>query len=449
MLVLDFFKYKFGISYRIKELTKMKKLILLIGCLISISAFPQGFNINGRFSSSVYSFERFDTTSLSGNYLTSFQMLNLNINKDNVSLRSFMNYESDLGDNIDGGPMMRFYNLYLEVRNLFDIATIKIGRQPVFNNAAGGIFDGLNIDLKEDDYKFNAYGGGNVPAYQKLEFTNDLKQNFIFGGKFSSDVITDFQVTLSYIDKNFQPESYLTTRLDAQLNPIQVLIENNSTQYQFASAEVAYDDSKDKLSVITDYDYDLNFDQTSKVEIDGNYSPLNNLKIDLYYNFSNPLIRYNSIFSVFDYGSSQDAEVGADYIINKNITLTGKFGDVVYQDANSARVTVGLSSNYGSLTYRKTFGYAGELDALSLYWAYSFYQDLLTPSLGVSYTNYKLSPDPNQPTYDLTSVLAGINVRPLKTLSFDLQGQYMDNQIYRNDFRFFLKFNYWFNTNFN
>jgi hypothetical protein len=360
-----------------------------------------------------------------------------------------MNYESDLGDNIDGGPMMRFYNLYLEVRNLFDIATIKIGRQPVFNNAAGGIFDGLNIDLKEDGYKFNAYGGGNVPAYQKLEFTNDLKQNFIFGGKFSTDAITDFQVTLSYIDKNFQPESYWTTRLDAQLNPIQVLIENNSTQYQFAFAEVAYDDSKDKLSVITDYDYDLNFDQTSKVEIDGNYSPLNNFKIDLYYNFSNPLIRYNSIFSVFNYGSSQEAEVGADYIINKNITLTGKFGDVVYQDANSARVTVGLSSNYGSLTYRKTFGYAGELDALSLYWAYSFYQGLLTPSLGVSYTNYKLSPDPNQPTYDLTSVLAGINVRPLKTLSFDLQGQYMDNQIYRNDFRFFLKLNYWFNTNFN
>jgi hypothetical protein len=427
----------------------MKKLILLIGCLISISAFPQGFNINGRFSSSVYSFERFDTTFLSGNYLTSFQMLNLSINKDNVSLRSFMNYESDLVDNIDGGPMMRFYNLYLEVRNLFDIATIKIGRQPVFNNAAGGIFDGLNIDLKEDGYKFNAYGGGNVPAYQKLEFTNDLKQNFIFGGKFSTDAITDFQVTLSYIDKNFQPESYWTTRLDAQLNPIQVLIENNSTQYQFAFAEVAYDDSKDKLSVITDYDYDLNFDQTSKVEIDGNYSPLNNFKIDLYYNFSNPLIRYNSIFSVFNYGSSQEAEVGADYIINKNITLTGKFGDVVYQDANSARVTVGLSSNYGSLTYRKTFGYAGELDALSLYWAYSFYQGLLTPSLGVSYTNYKLSPDPNQPTYDLTSVLAGINVRPLKTLSFDLQGQYMDNQIYRNDFRFFLKLNYWFNTNFN
>jgi hypothetical protein len=426
----------------------MKKLLLFICCVISTSVFPQDFNINGRFSSSVYSFERFDTTSLSGNYLTSFQMLNLNINKDNISLRSYMNLENELGDKIDGNSMMRFYNLFLEVRDIFDIATIKFGRQPIFNSAAGGIFDGLNIDLKEDNYKFNAYGGGNVPAYQKLEFTNNLAKDFIFGGKFSTDLITDFQVSLSYIDKNFLPESYMATRLDAQLNPITVLIENNSTQYQFASAEVSYDDSKDKLSVITHYDYDLNFDQTSKFELDGNYSPLDKLKLDFYYNFSNPLLRYNSIFSVFDYGSTQEVEVGADYILNKNITLTGKYGDVVYQDANSGRVTVGLSSNYGSFTYRKTFGYAGELDALSLYGAYAFLQGMLTPSLGLSYTNYKLSPDPNQPTYDLTSVLAGINVRPLNALSFDVQGQYMDNQIYKNDFRFFLKLNYWFNTNF-
>jgi hypothetical protein len=425
----------------------MKKLLLLFYIFISVSAFPQGFNINGRFSSSVYSFERFDTASASGNYLTSYQMLNLNFNKDNVSLRTYMNLESDLENKLNGDPMLRFYNLFLEVRHLFDMATVKLGRQPVFNSAAGGIFDGVNVDVKKDDYKLNAYYGGNVPAYQKLEITNDWKEDFILGGKFSTDVVKNFQISLSYIDKNFKPESYMATRLDAQLNPIKVLIENNSTQYQFASAEVAYD-LKDKLSLVTHYDYDLNFDKTSKVELDGNYSPIEKLKLDFYYNYRSPLIRYNSIFSVFDYGNTQEVEVGADYILNKILTLTGRYGSVIYKDDNSGRVTVGLSSNYGSLTYRKTFGYAGELDALSLYGAYTLFQGMLTPSLGVSYTNYKLSPDPGQPTYDLTSVLAGVNVRPLNALSVDIQGQYMDNKIYRNDYRFFLKLNYWFNTNF-
>jgi hypothetical protein len=86
------------------------------------------------------------------------------------------------------------------------------------------------------------------------------------------------------------------------------------------------------------------------------------------------------------------------------------------------------------------------MDAISLYTAHSFFQGYLTPSIGISYTSYKLSKDSE--TNDLVSLLAGINVRPYKSLSFDLQGQYMDNKIYRNDFRFFLKANYWFNTNF-
>jgi hypothetical protein len=86
------------------------------------------------------------------------------------------------------------------------------------------------------------------------------------------------------------------------------------------------------------------------------------------------------------------------------------------------------------------------MDALSFYAAHSFLTGLLTPSVGVSYTSYKLSKDDN--TNYITSFLAGVNVRPYRTLSFDLQGQYMDNKIYRNDFRYFLKLNYWFNTNF-
>jgi hypothetical protein len=70
----------------------------------------------------------------------------------------------------------------------------------------------------------------------------------------------------------------------------------------------------------------------------------------------------------------------------------------------------------------------------------------LTPSVGISYTNYQLFTDSE--TNHLTTLLAGFNYRPMRILSFDIQGQYMDNKIYRNDFRLFFKANYWFNTNF-
>jgi hypothetical protein len=67
--------------------------------------------------------------------------------------------------------------------------------------------------------------------------------------------------------------------------------------------------------------------------------------------------------------------------------------------------------------------------------------------VGVSYTTYKLSE--NEEKNNLITVLAGVNYRPFRVLSVDLQGQYMNNKIYKEDYRFFLKVNYWFNTNLN
>ena len=205
--------------------------------------------------------------------------------------------------------------------------------------------------------------------------------------------------------------------------------------------------SKIIVSVNTRYDYDMNYEETSKFEISGRYEEIENLGINVYYNYRQPKIRYNSIFSVFDFGNSQEIEIGGDYKICKDNTVIAKFANVTYESENSQRITGGFSTSWGTLTYRKNLGYAGELDAVSLYTARSFMEGLLTPSIGLSYTSYKLSDDAEK--NNLTTLLAGLNVRPCRTLSFDVQGQYMNNKIYKNDYRFFFKINYWFNTNLN
>ena len=421
----------------------MKKNILLI-CLIILSAgylFPQ--NINGRFSSSVYSLERFDTINVSNNYLRAYELLNLNVNQDKFSLRTYLDFEGDITGDVKEVSRVRLYNLYLEGRDLFEIATIKLGRQPIYNSIGGGVYDGANLDLKIEGFKLSGYYGGNVPSYQKVAF-NDWQDNYITGGKFTTTAIDNFQIALSYVNKNFKPQDYYTLRLDPTNNPIEVLITHNSNQFSFGSAEVFYD-LKNTIGVEARYDYDFNFAKTSKFELNADYREIENLNLNLYYNYRDPRINYNSIFSVFNYGNTQEIEIGGDYTIDKNITITGKVGDVIYQDDNSQRVTLGLSTIYGTLTYLKNLGYAGEMDALSLYSAHTFFEGLITPSAGISFTAYKLSPD--DATNNLTSVLAGVNIRPYRYLSFDLQGQYMDNKIYKNDFRFFFKINYWFNTN--
>jgi hypothetical protein len=421
----------------------MNKFILPICIIIMFtgSIIPQ--NINGRISSSVYSMERFDTSNVSDQYLRAYELLSLNINQDKFSLRTYLDFEGDLLNDSREASRVRLYNLYVEGRDLYDVATIKLGRQPIFNSIEGGVYDGANLDLKFNHLKITGYYGVDVPSYQKVAF-DDWKNNYITGGKVTTNIIDNFQVSLSYVNKNFKPLDYYAIRLDPENNPINVLISHNSNQFSFGSAEVFYD-LKNTIGVEARYDYDFNFEKTSKFEINADYLQIDKLKLNVYYNYRDPRINYNSIFSVFNYGNTQEIEVGGDYTIDKAITLTGKVGDVIYQDDNSQRVTLGVSTKYGTLTYLKNLGYAGEMDAISLYSAHSFLEGIITPSAGISYTAYKLSAD--DAVNNLTSILAGINVRPYRVLSFDLQVQYMDNKIYKNDFRFFFKINYWFNTN--
>ncbi len=371
-------------------------------------------------------------------------MLNLNLNYDDFSVRSYLNLEHDFVKEIVNDPRLRFYNLYFEARNIMDLATFKLGRQPLFNSVAGGIYDGASLVLRKWDVQLSGFYGANVPAYQKLELIENWEDNYILGGKLSTTALEDFRFAVGYISKNFKPISYSALRLDPDLNPITVLIENKSNQYEFLSGEASYF-MKNLVSVDTRYDYDLNFNKTSKFEIDARYEQIDDLGLNVYYNYREPRIRYNSIFSVFDYGNTQEIEFGGDYRIDQNFTVIGKFGYVTYKDDNSSRLGLGLATGYGTINYRKTFGYAGEMDALSLYSAYTFLDGLLTPSLGISFTNYKLSKDGE--VNELTALLAGVNLRPYRMLSFDVQAQYMNNKIYKNDLRLLFKLNHWFNLN--
>jgi hypothetical protein len=424
----------------------MKKLLFIVSLFIGLTTylFPQ--NLNGRFTSAVYSFERFDTVNNSNTYARTYQMLYLTFGKDNVSLKSYMNLEGDVSQSQTYDPRLRFYNLYVDVRNLFDVVYFKLGRQPLFSGIGGGVFDGMTLGFKYAGFDVNGYYGGNVPAYQKLNFTDDLSNDFVAGGKITYYPDQNSRLALKYFNQNFKTVSYATTRLtpDLETNP-NYIIDNNSEQYQYLTAEGSYYEPK-TFRLDTKCDYDLNYNLISGFEIDGRYEEIENLGIDAYYNFRQPKIRYNSIFSVFDFQNSQEIEVGADYAIDKTYKVIGKIGNVIYTDESSQRVSLGLSTPWGTLMGRKTFGYAGELNSLSIYTAKTICEGLLTPNLSLAYTNYKLSSD--DVLNNMVTVLLGLNYRPWRTLSFDAQGQYLHNKIYNDDFRLFLKLNFWFNVNF-
>ena len=420
----------------------MKKILLFLilsGVLFTLT--PQ--SLNGRLSTSIYTFERIDTLGSSNFQARAFQMLAFNYGKDNVWLRTNLNLETDIANQLESDPRLRFYNLYLDLQKLWDVASLKIGRQPLYNSIAGGVFDGASFALNYSGYQILGYYGGNVPAYQKLELNDKWSDNNVYGGEFTVYALTDWRFAAKYVNKNFKNPTYTATRLNSLLQPMEYIIESKSQQYEYLSGEISYYKQK-SYNVNAHYDYDVNFLTTSRVELSGRYEQIENLGLNMYFNYREPKVRYNSIFSVFDYGNTWEVEAGADYLLNNKYTLIGKVANVSFKNETSQRLTLGISSQLGSITARKNFGYAGEMDAISLYSAFATFEGLLTPSFGFSYTRYKLSKD--DPYNELVSLLAGTNYRPFRMLSFDIQGQFLNNKIYNNDWRLFFKINFWFNT---
>ena len=420
----------------------MKKLLLIL-IISGFIASSYGQSFNGRFSSSIYTFERFDTIGSAYNQARTFQMLTFNFGKDNIWLRSSFNLEYDISNTLIDDPRFRTYNLYVDVQNLWDIVSVKLGRQPLYSNIAGGVFDGATLGFDYKGFRLLGYYGGNVPPYQAWEVGDISSDNFVAGGEFTVYALTDWRFAAKYINKNFPSQSYEAVRLDPELNPINVIIENESNEYEFLSGEVSYFKQR-QYNFNARYSYDLHYNTTSRIELYGRYGTIKNLGLTLYYNYQEPMVRYNSIFSVFNFANTWEIEAGADYLIDDKYTVIGKFANVTYQDETSQRVTLGLKSPFGTITARKNFGFAGELDAISFYTAFPALAGLLTPSLGFSYAHYKLSQDDNY--NEVTSVLGGFNYRPIRMLSFDLQGQYLNNKIYQDDWRLLFKINFWFNV---
>ena len=416
----------------------MRKILLILA-VCSVTGFGQ-FLISGRVTSSAYSFTRFDTLLQSTSYVRGYQQSQLNFGYQNLSLHTSFNYENSYTKKMDYDPRLRFNNLYLESSKMWNFATFRLGRQPIYSALAGGVFDGLSAKLSSEDIIFDGFVGANIPAYQELKMISDWKDNNIIFSRLRYFPSQELTLGVSYVSKKFKSTDYRT--INEIIDPIKAKIFNNSQQFEYLNAEASYE--KDKLYLRTKYELDLNFAKTSKAEIECESPITGSLSGIVYTSYREPRINYNSIFSVFDFGSTVEAEGGLSYELMKNYSVSGRFGYTRYKDDNASRANVSYSTPYGSLSYRKTFGYAGELSSVSANTAYTFMSGAFTPSFSVSYTNYKLSAD--GPSQNLLSTLAGCNIRPLNYLSVDLQAQYMDNVYYKKDVRFLVKLNYWFHT---
>lgn len=418
--------------------------ILSIALLSSSVAFGQF--LNARFVTSAYGWQQFDTVGTSKKFWRGYQSVMLDVAQGDFSLHGHFQGAVMLQKKLDELPDYRLYFGYAQWNNIVNVADLSFGRVPFFGGVGYGTIDGAltRFHVADNKMRVTLYGGANTPVDMTVKEWGPLDKNFTLGGQ-ALLFADDFRVGVSYMNRQRERLGYWTLRPDTLFNPASLYIDPELTKEQYAGADMSYWLSNARLHAR--YDYNVDYKTTQRAQMGIRYYPSEGWGVSAEYLHHSPRLPFNSFFAVFNPPTSDELEGGVDYTLKSATRLFVRGAAVKYVDDQSFRYTIGVANDYASASYRGSTGYAGELNALSLQGSYPLKQRMLIPTVGVSYTSYRLNPSDNKENTMAASL--GLIARPLQMLSIDVQGQWISNKVYKNDMRLYAGLNFWISEKLN
>lgn len=420
-------------------------VLLLFAFLLPHSTEAQ--TISGRFNTTVYSWDRLDGLSEGDSFsrvthFRGYQTIRLGITHGDFSIRTYSQYSLDFNADMRGDPIGRIYDLHLRWRNIFNLLDLSVGRQPIYAGVGRGTIDGgsLRLNINNGMYTAYIYAGSLVSPFQsgRIQDWNDRR---MLGGQIAVRPMRGLYASLSYMDRHNKRESYIATRADSLFNPFQVLIDGDSREFQLASTDVSYQLGT-YASLYGRFDYNIDDSKPQRMEFWTRVTILPELALTAEYIFREPLVPVNSLFRMFEIESNQEIEGGIEYRLFDWLTLTGRVASVLYDDDDGMRIGLSAASRFGSLSFSRTDGYAGELNSISFIAYYPLGGDRFTLSAGGGYASYTPADYDGDSNWAL-SAIAGISHKVSRSFSLDLRGQYITNRVFDYDTRIFLRVNYW------
>ena len=404
-------------------------------------------SFSGRFITTFYSYQQYDTTGTHKyNNLLGVEAMQLNFGTIDYQLHTYILASNDFGTKQPNISLLRAGDLYLEARNIGNVADLKFGRQPVFEEVGVSSFDGLSADAKFLDNKISvqAFGGGLPQEDEKFEVNSDFKDNTLFGAQASYSPSDNFKIGGAYVDKNYKPPAYTIYRLDSLRNTPQsgVVFDPSAVASQFVSGNAFY--NTQNFSGYFRLDYDLNFDEFNRTEASFRYSPFTSFSASVDYFHRDDRLPYNSIFSVFDHSGTDEYDLGLNYTFTSNINVFGSLSKVYYTGDNSSQFSIGTNVYIFSINFSHNDGFAGNLNGINAQVTFPLFERKLFLIASISAENYKILQESSVPSSRLYNGSLGVTFRPLTLLSINLQGQYYQDPIYKNDFRGYLNISYYF-----
>jgi hypothetical protein len=423
---------------------KLQPIIIL--CVLSfLPNIVSAQVLTGRFSSSFYAWERYDTLSSSHLFVRGIQTAQLNFSKDDVSFQTSFYGATALVNSFGDNGLARVSNMFLRWKNIGGAVDASLGRVPVFAGVGNGTVDGglLKARAFENKVSIVAYGGANVKPELHSSGFADLDKNFFVGGQIISSFLTESRIGISYMNRNINREPYGAIRTDSFFNPMTVQIVPESKAEQILGADARIHESK-LVSGYVRYDYDINSKRSLRGQLSTRWTATEKLFVTAEYIYREPRILYNSFLMLFPLSAVKEYEGGVEYNLKSDVRLFGKYAYVQYTDDNTQRFSFGVNTEYASVNYTGTTGYAGEQTSLYGQLVYPIFERTLIPTIGISYANYQLDKYATE-SQNVFAASLGAVVRTNQSWSADIQLQWLNNPVAQNDMRLFGKLSYWFN----
>ncbi len=434
------------LSARIPPLAAIA-LTVVVAALAALPASGQTFH--GRLTTSFYRYDRAPTDSTDHDYVRAYALGIFHLEglaDRRFSLHTYLNGQQDLATVNHDEFDYRVLNLYAQWKDKPQGYELRGGRMRIFAGVANVALDGGYGSYRFRDLAtLEAFVGVQAPltgAFKVADWDNSS-----YGGRLTLHTPANLTTAVSFARQNREPFTYGEpgefTGRELELPADQEELYGANASWRFEPGSTVYGRVEwDRLQWRLKYvGGALNMAR-----------PGEKWSTDLEYFHRAPSLYANSLLSVFNQGDIDEIGVRASYLVTPAVRAFGNV-NLTYLDGDSGqRFGVGAGQGPWSVSYTHRMGYTGDSDAVI-----GSYQREITAEAGVraqiGYTSYELYADQEERNDSFVLGLGG-ELRPLRTLAFDLEIQNLSQELstqpafagYEHDWRGHVRITYWFFT---
>jgi len=390
--------------------------------LIILASIASPADIQGYLTSSIYSFNREDREQSSVNHLRFYESFyiqgkNIGLKSSRLSLSGII-YTDPL-NSFHNDPVFRMYTAAYRFPLISPALQVGMGRQFVTSIATSGRLDGAAVYWSGSHLNIQGFGGAYVPA---TGWTGDPASDYLAGADVRWKTDHKLNLGVSISTKNHSREVYRSTITNKDIEVPSTIANRLAYQMEYFPGNYQiYIGARHKLS-------DLSLNELTLVG-STEFAGIRDLRFE--YNFREPRIPENSIFSVFDASSTQEFRISGLREINHSISGNFNLRHVSFDHSHADILSFGLLLSNLQAVYVFQTGYGGSTNRLQLTGQKKI--GLFDMYGRVVIGRYKLL----EGTWnDLATCTAGTRMTFWKRFDLKSEIQFLRNQYYDKDVRF-------------